>query len=56
MKKQVDKKKSSPVVKTYFDMYAGSKTRHSHGEDRPPRTFKLKVKLGDLLPSKNVDN
>lgn len=56
MKKQVDKKRNNPVVKTYFDMYAGSKTRHSHGEDRSPRTFKLKVKLGDLLPSKNVDN
>jgi hypothetical protein len=51
MKRKVDKKRNNPAAQAsgYFDMYAGSKSRQQHGNDRIPRTNKLKVKLADVV-------
>lgn len=55
MKRKVDKKRNKPAAQAsgYFDMYAGSKIRHLHGNDRIPRTSQLKVKLADVVGVKN---
>ena len=58
MKRKVDKKRNNPAAQAsgYFDMYAGSKSRQQHGNDRIPRTSQLKVKLADVVVTRTNVN